>query len=37
MRVLEALHISESFYEPEVHIGRIQGRLNGLHQEDKVG
>lgn len=37
MRVLEALHISESFYEPEVHIGPIQCRLNGLQQEAEVG
>jgi hypothetical protein len=37
MGVLEALHISESIYEPVEHIGPIQGRLNGLHQKDGVG
>jgi hypothetical protein len=31
MRVLEALHISESFYEPEKQIGLIKVSLNGLH------
>jgi hypothetical protein len=37
MRVLEALYISESFYEPVEHIGPIQDRLNGLHQKAEVG
>lgn len=37
MRVFEALHISESFYEPEVHIGPIQRRLNSLQQKAEVG
>jgi hypothetical protein len=37
MRVLEALHISESFYEPVEHISSIQGRLNGLQQKAEVG
>ena len=37
MGVLEAFHISESFYEPVEHIGPIQGRLKGLQQKDEVG
>ena len=37
MRVLEAIHISEPFNEPEVHIGPIQDCLNGLHHKTEVG
>jgi hypothetical protein len=37
MGILEAIHISESLYEPKEHVGPIQGRLSGLQQKDKVG
>jgi hypothetical protein len=37
MGILEAIHISESLYEPEVHVGAIQSRLNGLQQKGEVG
>jgi hypothetical protein len=37
MRILEALHVPKSLYEPIVDVGPIQGRLNGLQQKGKVG
>jgi len=36
VRFREALHVSESLYEPIVDIGPSQGCLNGLHHKDKV-